>query len=68
MNRHQRLSPSPNNYNSVASDSVFKCGGRAVIGKSTINMLDKQFNLKEAASKPGPGTYKKHSDFNNTLD
>ena len=39
-----------------------------MIGKSKFNILDETFKVKEAAQKPGPGSYKKFSDFNNTLD
>ena len=53
---------------SVNQSTIFKTAGRATIGKSEFNILDYTFKIKEAASKPGPGTYKKFSDFNNTLD
>ena len=73
MNKHTLMSPPPGHYSPAISslgdrNNLFRSSGRTVIGRGNIDILDKVYKIREKKYIPGPGAYKKFSEFGETIN
>lgn len=62
--------PPPGQYSPKTNfneNGLFKSSAKCVIGKNKMDVLDMQYNMREMTQNPGPGAYKRFSDFNQTM-
>ena len=48
----------------LTDESILKKNAKAVIGKQNVDILNMEYKKREMAQVPGPGAYKRFSDFN----
>ena len=68
---NRRVEPAPGQYspkNNLTDESILKSSAKCVVGKQNLDILDIKYHKRERSQIPGPGTYKRFSDFNQKLE